>query len=76
MINETHDLPIGLTTFQPDDSSFKGGYETTLKGFNQLLEQELLGFMKFNYNILSTDEKKTKTKTKYSNIKHNKTQKN
>tara|TARA_B100000902_G_C27163988_1_gene840231 strand:- start:16 stop:246 length:231 start_codon:yes stop_codon:yes gene_type:complete len=75
MISETHELPIGLKTYQEEKNSLIGGYETTLKEFNPSLEQELQQFMKFNHNILSSNQK-TKTSKKYSNNKKNKTQKN
>ena len=75
MNSETHDLPIGLKTYQEENTSLIGGYETTLKEFNPSLEQELQQFMKFNHNILSSN-KKTKTNKRYSNYNKNKTQKN
>ena len=75
MISDTHDLPIGLKTYQQENSSLNGGYETILKDFNPSLEQELQYFMKFNHNILSSNQK-TKTNKKYPINKNNKTQKN
>lgn len=75
MISENYDLPTGLITSQEENTSLKGGYETTLKEFNPSLEQELQYFMKFNHNIMSSNQK-TKTNKKYSNNKNNKTQKN
>tara|TARA_B100001287_G_scaffold276159_1_gene286018 strand:+ start:997 stop:1230 length:234 start_codon:yes stop_codon:yes gene_type:complete len=76
MISETHVLPIGLKTFQEENTSLKGGYETTLKEFNPSLEQEIQQFMKFNHNPILSLNKKTKTNKNYSNKKKNKTQKN
>lgn len=76
MISETHVLPVGLKTFQEENTSLKGGYETTLKEFNPSLEQEIQQFMKFNHNPISSLNKKTKTNKNYSNHKKNKTQKN
>lgn len=76
MNSETHDLPAGLKTFQEENTSLKGGYETTLKEFNPSLEQEIQQFMKFNHNPISSLNKKTKTNKKYLNNKKNKTQKN
>ena len=61
MISETHVLPVGLKTFQEENTSLKGGYETTLKEFNPSLEQEIQQFMKFNHNPILSLNKKTKT---------------
>ena len=68
MISENYDLPTVLITSQEENTSLKGGYETTLKEFNPSLEQELQQFMKFNHNILSSNQK---TKTN-KNIPNNK----